>query len=703
MKPINIKGGKLLLPAMLFGVGLTAVSCVEDIDSKIKNSNDESLYTATGKTVETFIAENDSLTAFHYILARAGYDKKLSTYGRYTCYAPTNAAVYKYIDSLYNDTEALVEHNSMTENSLEGLSDSLCTDISEYHLVNEAYSNLEMSGGTTINTILGRSLSVSTNDDGNTVLNNVAVITSVDNEVTNGYVHILNAVAPRSTRYIGDTFKRLDDYSIFNEALQATGLADSMLRSTKQIDEYTMADGRHSDTDGTPLYYPKECRIGFTVFAESDAVMAQNGINSFSDLVAYANQVYGGAAGWYDYINEKGASVSTGSDYTNRFNALNMFVAYHILYASMAQDQLVFENKTGVSAATSKWNYVNGGQPYDYYETMLPNTLLKIWQPKPLGDKKLYINRWVANNTLTDEVGTTGSDAMHPLRQAGVEITREDIQAYNGYIHPIQGMLVYDYNVPNGVLFERMRFDATTFLPEFINNGIRNMSMTEVGALNGGGSGARVAFPLDYFDNVKSYTSQNEFRYNVKGDYRAYQADAFQGWGMYDLAVKLPHVPKSGLYEFRLFYSPMKHGGMMQFYLGENTTNVQEMVALDIPLDVRIDADDPRIGWTAFYNEDDLGVSTDQAMRNRGYMRAPCSFRGHPDGTGDMLTNNCRGDGTVTLRRILGRIDMDLSKDYWFRIKNVISDESDLKWQIDFIELVPVNVVDNEQYSEDWY
>jgi hypothetical protein len=26
-----------------------------------------------------------------------------------------------------------------------------------------------------------------------------------------------------------------------------------------------------------------------------------------------------------------------------------------------------------------------------------------------------------------------------------------------------------------------------------------------------------------------------------------------------------------------------------------------------------------------------------------------------------------------------------------------------LKWQVDFIELVPISVVNNDQYSEDWF
>ena len=140
----------------------------------------------------------------------------------------------------------------------------------------------------------------------------------------------------------------------------------------------------------------------------------------------------------------------------------------------------------------------------------------------------------------------------------------------------------------------------------------------------------------------------------------------------------------------------------MQFYLG-TSTNVQEMQALDIPLDVRIDADDPRVGWTKFYEEDDQGVASDLALRNRGYMRGPFSFVGHPGNGSNATDMNCRGDGTVTLRRILCRQQFNQSDDHWFRFKNVLNYDNNLKWQLDFIELVPIDVVDNSQYSEDWY
>lgn len=701
---MNIKNiNKLMVLNMgLAGIVLSMFSCNIEPD-------DSDLYTATGETAFQFVENDSTLSSFRKMLSRTHLDKRLSTWGEYTCFAPTNEAVAQYIDSLYNDQEAASQgnpHNGLTANSLDALldstnykADSLCNEIVKYHLTDGEKTIISMGGGSTITTMLGRTISTRTNDAGQTVINDVSVITSADNTVTNGVVHVINKVIPRSTKSLAKTLQFAEGFSIFSEAFNLTGLGDSLLASKKNK-TYTITD--LLDTNGDKLYWPTECKLGFTIFAESDEVLASKGIHNVNDLIQYANEQYKDAAGWYDYLNETGKKVSTGNDYTNRFNALNMFIAYHILNVSMAQDQLVFENKTGVSPAESKWNYVNNGEPYDYYATLLPNTLIKIWQPNTT-TKTLYINRYETFNTLTDELGTMGSDAMHQQNGwfKGVEIERRDIMAYNGYIHPIKDMLVYNKRVPTGVLKERMRFDATEILPEFINNGFRYMSQSEVSGLNGGGSGARIAFPLDYFDNVKCYTSQTTLRYNVKGDFRSYQADAFQGWGLYDLAVKLPHVP-SGTYELRIFYSPMDHGGMMQFYIG-NSTNVQEMTALDIPLDVRIPAKDARIGWTPFYEEDDKGVATDEAMRNRGYMRAPCSFRGHPDGTGDMEANNCRGDGVVTLRRILGKIDMKQSKDYWFRIKNVISDETDLKWQIDFIELVPLDVINNDRYSEDWY
>ena len=674
---------------------------------------DESdLFTSTGETAADYIKRKAELTSFDYILSRVRMDRNLSSYGEYTCFAPTNEAITLYLDSLWNDAEAVIPHNGMESNSLEGLSDSLCNDIAMYHLAAGIHNTIEMGGaGGSVATMLGRPVQTSGSIDslGRVTIEKQAVIIEPDSIVINGIVHILNRVIPRSTRLIADELDRHEDYSIFMEALKLTGLADS-LSKTKKNETYTITD--RNDTDGSRLYVPEECLIAFTIFAEPNSVLAENGINNIDDLIKYANEQYANAASWYDYLSETGNSVSTGTDYTNRFNALNMFVAYHILYAGMAQNELVYER----NSHPNTWNYTNGCQPFDYYETMLPGTILKIWEPT---GTQLYINRYRTFNTLTDELGSETAEqtgalvndyGIHRLVREGVRIARTsdnlpydtNIQTYNGYIHGIRSMLVYDELVPKGVLHERMRFDSTTFLVEFINNNIRMSTSTLISSKNGGGSGARVAFPLNYFDNVVSFSPENRFRYNVKGAYNAWQSDTFQGWGNYDLAIKLPHVP-TGTYEFRIFYTPMSHGGMMQFYLG-TSPSLSSMQAIDIPLDVRIGIDDPRIGSTTYFEEDDMGVATDAAMRNRGYMRGLFSYRDHPEYSDWGPTVNQRSDvRNASLRKILSRQQFKQSQDYWFRIKNVIQDETDLKWQFDYIEFVPVDVVDNDTYSEDWY
>jgi len=711
---------KYVLALMAFGGLMGFTGCNPEPD-------ESDLYTATGETAADFISRKPELSSFYSILTKVGLNRNLSAYGEYTCFIPTNEAVTAYINKLYNDTDSKIAHSGLESNSLDALlaNDSLCDEIARYHLhTSEVLTTIDMGGGSgSISTMLRVPIS-SDGTTGKIRLNNSATIIEQDSIVTNGVVHVLDSVIPRNTRLVPEQLARLsDEFSIFAKALEMTGLNDSIVKTKKNV-TYTISDTK--DTNGQELYHPEDCKIMYTLFAEPDSIFRRNGINSIEDLIAKCNEWYGNADTWYDQLAEAGlwnnesktfeTKVSTGTDYTSRNNALNMFVAYHILYAGMPEDELVYERNAKWQKAQT-WNYVNDAQPFDYYETMLPNTLLKIWQPQPLNSRRsLYINRYVTFNTLTDELGTMGSAALHQEQTGlglGVKINRSsdkangvkhwNIQTYNGYIHSLQGILLYNSAVAKGVLHERLRFDSTTFLVEFINNGIRMSTSAEMSALNGGGSGARVAFPLNFFDNVVSYTSENRFRYNVKGAYNAWQSDTFQGWGDYDLAIKLPPVP-TNTYEFRIFYTPMSHGGMMQFYMG-NSSSLQSMMALDIPLDVRIPIDDPRIGSTHFYEEDDLGVATDAALRNRGYMRGIFSYVDHPEyGDGNSTDHNMRSDlRNASLRKIMGRMQLKQSEEHWFRIKNVISDETDLKWQFDYIEFVPIDVVDNDTYSEDWF
>ena len=102
--------------------------------------------------------------------------------------------------------------------------------------------------------------------------------------------------------------------------------------------------------------------------------------------------------------------------------------------------------------------------------------------------------------------------------------------------------------------------------------------------------------------------------------------------------------------------------------------------------------------------EDDRGIETDRALRNKGYMRGPFSYRGHGDSYVEAISGNgnCRTDGTVVLRKILTTQQFRQSEEYWLRIKNMLSNGDALKWQLDFVEFVPVDIVNNDQYQEDW-
>ena len=79
------------------GVGLLLLalsSCKEKID-------ESNLYTFTGETIEDYLVNrSEQYSAFNSILSRIGYDKVLSAYGKYTCFAPNNESLLAYIDSL---------------------------------------------------------------------------------------------------------------------------------------------------------------------------------------------------------------------------------------------------------------------------------------------------------------------------------------------------------------------------------------------------------------------------------------------------------------------------------------------------------------------------------------------------------------------------------------------------------------------------
>ena len=677
------------LPGMM---GLA--SCSEDID-------ESNLYTFTGETIEDYLANRpDQFSSFNYILQRAGLDKLMSGYGTYTCFAPTNEAVTEYIDSLYNAQENKeLPHNGMTENSLEGLTDSLCNDIAKFHIAATEVMAINMESGMTINTMLGRD--INTNIDsitGSTIINAYSHITSMDNELENGVLHEIDHVIRRSNLLVaGEMEKHPDLFTLFSQALKLTGLADSL---TKQERKLTPPANSYN------FYTPEKAILGYTIFAETDDVLAENNINNIEDLISHANDVYGNCAaegsGWYDYYRNNGITVSTGNDYQSPYNCLNMWVRYHIISQRVPYDKMVID-----------WNQVTKVPLYEYYETMLPMTLVKVIRSAKAGAGKLFLNRYEANSTLTDQVAELGSDAIHQVvdGHSGIEIAKDNIQALNGYLHPIKGMLEYESWVPKGVLNERIRFDVTAMTKELGSANLRGALGAEINALNGSKTGTDgnlggdyVRIPIDFSENMVIYNGESTRLYYLAGrenNWNNYQGDEYNSKGNVDLAFRLPPVP-DGTYELRVGVSLNGNRGMYQFYLGEGTNNRTQMEALDIPLDERTvivnNADgspDPTTGWTLYTAMEDLGVETDNNMHNLGWMRGPLYY------TVGKGTSTVARSTTGSIRRIVTRREFKQGT-YWFRIKSALDDDS-RQMYFDYMELVPVNVYNNTRYLEDMY
>ena len=673
-------------------------SCKEDID-------ESNLYTFTGETIEDYLTNrSERFSSFNYILSRIGYDKILSAYGTYTCFAPDNDAIAHYLDSLYNDTVNVnIPHNGLTAPGIEGLgpenpkADSLCEDIALFHLLGTKIMGVNMGNGMTIKTMLGRDINTSIDPgSGEILISRHSAITSMDNELENGVLHEISQVISRSNMLVaGELENRPELFTIFTQALKLTGLVDSL--SAISTTDVGRVDNKRN------FYTPEKCELGYTIFPETDQALAEKGINNLDDLKAYANKVYGNCAdketGWYDYARNHDIKISTGTDYMNPWNTLNMFLRYHILDYKIPYDKLVITS-----------NQVSKVMLVEYYETMLPYTMLKITK----NSNKLYINRWIANNSLTDMVAELGSAGMHSVLFEGIDLkgSSAQIASLNGYIHPVNNILVYDSKVPQGALNERIRIDDTAIFGEMMSNSLRWVSYSQVKALNGGkqGSDGRhancdyIRFPPKFFKNLAIYNGEDTRFYYFPGrgsSWSNYQEDEFNCMGNYDFAFRLPPVP-DGTYELRVGYTaedPQR--GMLQFYIG-SSSDLSTMKALDIPLDMRhIPANNSNLtpdavtGWCDWSRLDDKGIESDANMRNLGYMRGPLYY------TVGVNSGNYARNNPKDLRRIVARQEFKQG-DYWVRCKSVIENPQG-EFHLDYIEFCPENVYNNTRYVEDMY
>lgn len=685
-------------------------SCSEEID-------DSNLYTFTGQTVIDYLRSDSTLSDIAKISDRAGMSDRLSAYGTYTCFAPTNEALKVYIDSLYNDKKS-DNHNGLYAGEVPADSvmnrlwksekcDSLCKDIIESHVTGQKKTTNDFLTGADITMMLGNTHTPK-RVNGEITMDGTTHFIKTDQEVENGIVQVIDRLFYRSTNYIIDEMDAMGCYGLWVEALRKTGI-DKILQEnirTKGISWFNI----EPETKYPFADYPTKCKVGFTIFAEPDEVLKKEGINTFADLVARANQEYANCKNWYSYVEDAGINVSTGNDYTNQWNALNMFIRYHILHYALSTDKLVYS-----------YNELKDMDVYEYVRTLLPGTMFKLTGIKDPGGNvgEIRINRQLNTPTLTSDPGNTNRNGTAYLEanqviDEGILVGNSKInsrQASNGYVHPISGVLAYKETVPNKVLNERLRFEFMSLFDESMTNRYRGYTGADLKSFFGRTDRdiTAVRIPEGYFENMVIYNGDASRVYYLTKDqangnygydcWNDYQGDELYCKGAYDFAIKLPPVPKDGTYELRFGYVNNGLRTIVQFYLGHSSDR-STMTPCDIPLDQNVDLKSTTVGWTDPNTDGDNGAAVDKAMHNRGWMRGPNYFSNKKYGEGSTARFKSDG-GQHHIRRVVTKQYFKQGEENWFRCKTAMPENTEAEFELDYIELVPVNVYNHPSLTED--
>lgn len=661
---MNIKNIKHKLLGLL-AVCLAFTSCVDNDF----NDNQGTFYSSTKLTVAEFIDQNpDRFSKFKAILEKANYFTTLATYGTYTVYLPTNEAIDTYL-------------HAMGYASVDSMPVALCDTLSRSHIISKgAYFTSDYSEGKLPEMNMDDHFIVLSNDsDANKKLqifvNQNSQIIEKDDSMTNGVVHVVNRPLTTSNEFIAEYLQKDSAIQIFTAALQKTQL-DRVI--SKYMDmSYSCGEdsvrgeiptiyyGGH-DHIGSELRYPDKRYFKYTLFIETDEVFRKAGIGDVGQLEKMAkkmyDQTYPEDAGLYD------------TDPTHPKNPLNRFIAYHIIdrigaYTDWAPSGEIYNQNWKPDVADAE----------DWWETMCPGQSIRFVR---LSGGKLYANRKGKGTTASIPGVYVLNDSESRSVNSDPKLNRVS-GALNGTYLYLNDILWYSPQTRDMFLNTRMRIDATTLSPDFMNQDARGHY----------GKHILTAFKNNYITNFKL---SDETILGVHNDdmwWSSYLGNAVCVKGRFDMSFKLPPVP-SGQYEIRLGYVARSNGSNMQVYIIEDGKETP----CGIPFNQTIGAWDARVGFVADKTESEIpnaeerlayNKSIDKSMRNRLYMKAMDSYR---KGTG---ATSFRVDAPESLRRILTTVEIDNNKEYWLRFRKADNTNPDTEFSFDYIEIVPANVYNN--------
>ncbi len=684
-------------------------------------------YTFEGETVASFL-ENDPdarFTNFITTLKRTGLWGELSSYGEYTCFAPTNEFFDEYL-------------SSKNVSSVDELTDAQCDTVAKTHIIEHLFYCKDLStGALPYPNMLDRYLvyeADSAEVDGRLVLINRlngSKILEKDDSVQNGVVHIIEKVLSPSNKFLSDVMAEDPTISIFTEALRLTKMDDSLalyvdMNYSISTDSVVISsDHKYGTSTETDYWrFPEKRVFKFTAFVEPDDVMQQNGISNIDELITFAKTAYAPnnenyQAGtltdadvkkglwndedwshqYYDPAVKQMVTVSLPC-YTQRSHPLNKFVSYHLLPEELFYNTfniVTYEDNKDFEKNFVQWNAID---VEDFYETMMPHSVMRISTPV---NKLKYINRKGASG---DQFG--GKNMIPGVRIR--EMKGDSFTGINGVYHYIDNMLVYDKKTREEALNCRMRVMCSTLSPDFINSGARGRYYASQSG------GQTFGFKKGFCKNVERTEQTQAWVRYVYDIFTVFRSDEITIRGLYDISFKLPPVPTSGVYELRFFLCSLTDNanqksdrGVVQIYLGTEDEETGKITykGCGIPVNLAINPKDPSIGNMTAQEiqsateemsdeeKEEFLSALEKSMHNRGYMRGMDSYSGNSGTYQDPLSG--RAD---CVRKILTTDEFSSEKNYWFRIRLVSNDPTGV-CSFNCVELCPKSVFKNEKYPED--
>lgn len=686
-------------------------SCSDEPDSQY-------FYTFTGEMLSDYISNREQYSDFKTIVERADMMDLLSTYGRYTCFLPDNKAV-----------EAYLQKRGLS--SVDDLSAADCDTIARTHLVQNMYSTFEMNLDflPTYN-MQGRYLATkaAVDEKGNAViqiegtahiifsdtLENGQIVHQNDS-VENGIVQPVNMVIEKSNCYIADILRDNKNLSLFHEALVATGVN----REIEKIEDVTYSKNQpkykyRSHTHSEVAWVPDKKKYGFTAFVEPDSIYRnyfENGLNgqpidtSKGDLYA----LYDLACKLYDPtfpedVDKPGHSFD---NLTDSVNPLKRFVQYHIMnrYVPGTQKLTSMEIEEHSGPFGFDVNLVN---PTEWFTTLLPHTMLKVSQLTMNKDeqkrdcrgndrdkvKRFFLNRRYGE---TSDYTIRGS-----LIEKDVEEEYEN-DALNGHYFYVDDLVAFTTDVRDKVQNMRIRMDFSTVFPEVMTNDMRDEGNYRgddpdnvPDESNEPKNGKNRYFPDGYLDGV---TVNNDGHLVLRRPhlyYWSWQGDEWNLFGDYDMTFRIPPVPFSGEWQFRLGFCSIPTRGVMQVYY--------DGIPQGIPLDMTKDLNTEMYVGDRYQSYDNYMKMSDEEKAE--YQKVLKNLGAYDDGRSQLIgqKDHPLGNASGMYRRIICQTYVDATKDHYIRFR-VASDGkgNNNEFMFDFWEMVPKSVyaVDGDGAMED--